>query len=981
MGRKGAKRQRVNRKVNVEGNIGATVLLPCLSFSQPFTSLVLLGLKTIDSRWGRCLYDLFRREGETDVLVYCSFHDLSSLKEVAGNLSVGDLERLEGNIEETPRCALVGVVRVVDGFFVPEESPDAPALSRLCFCSVAGKYVAILGNPRWLVRPINTSPKGGGIWTQEISWDCMPAVDQTLQAKRLLVLAPPPKFPAIGEGPADHVGEESPCDRPIPVFTQGSANQVSLPDAVLVWRNGSAGTDRLQAAVQDIKALQPDCNSQQDMIAGCECVQSQPATSGSATAVKPFAAWVDDGECGSGRAPAVKPKSAEGRAGLHKIGCALDSQDQGHHLRKCMNLPPWVATLAQVCVPHRVSAPGMASQSCDNKNNKKHWLRVERACFSSPGLVFRYLGTTLFPIPLPSLGPSTDSPGNHENCCSNEDCCSSGWETGTQLEKMVKAVVDLMLGQSKKKSVKCRDPGPSSLPQSHPNLGSWVETGIFGCPQLKAMSEASSGVGLGQEVGTVSGTMHPPNPSPSPSPNPKLKRCGGVGCRKCVGAVSLAVSQLNEAVASLPPTHPQSWDSSQGLPSHGVFYQGSIEAQNAGESTAGNSGNKSTADQRGVRDGAGSGGMQEASLLDVNNLSNLVLVNLFLPNGGWQHYPPDRFTGLPHMAVGWHQDQMVVPHSPITVLSLAHTPGPDHSRIEEGVQGHEISTSRPSSALKLSSSKKSKTPCTLSGGGGHDWVVGFRGLWETSFSALQVKEGDTYCMSGGLNTTHQHAVFAPCNSPRKARVSFTHRRIREGSNRWEHMRGNMLWALRHLLGLTCHLDTGQDISYAIGPEENQPPPSFSQSSCNYPSARGISHRQLDRILSVVCGILDEAQSMWLEPFLEGGVTLAELHVHYWTPRLAALAVSWAVLKWQLMVVKASMGEGDPKSSDRLQQGSGSTTLAIAGKSAGGLGSGFVDLSSILGELLGTRNFEGGPFSDDVLSRSDLHQFELILRGT
>ncbi|CAM9749348.1 unnamed protein product [Choristocarpus tenellus] len=78
---------------------------PCLSFSQPFTSLVLSGRKTVDSRWGSCLHDLFRRKGETDVMVYCAYHDIATLGDIAGRkLSGEDMVDVYNSIDNTPRC-------------------------------------------------------------------------------------------------------------------------------------------------------------------------------------------------------------------------------------------------------------------------------------------------------------------------------------------------------------------------------------------------------------------------------------------------------------------------------------------------------------------------------------------------------------------------------------------------------------------------------------------------------------------------------------------------------------------------------------------------------------------------------------------------------------------------------------------------------------------------------------------------------------
>lgn len=155
---------------------------------------------------------------------------------------------------------------------------------------------------------------------------------------------------------------------------------------------------------------------------------------------------------------------------------------------------------------------------------------------------------------------------------------------------------------------------------------------------------------------------------------------------------------------------------------------------------------------------------------------NITLINYMDP-ASMSQLKEEPYYGMGKMAVGWHHDENLVPHSPVAVYSYS-CPGETKTEVKpteekegqtstEGEKGDEERRDEEEEAGDEGTSKEEGEKGKVC------WRVGLKVAWDihTPGLALPLQSGDCYYMTDDLNRTHQHCVLAGD----KARFSSTHR--------------------------------------------------------------------------------------------------------------------------------------------------------------------------------------------------------------
>ncbi|XP_018962696.1 protein EOLA1 [Cyprinus carpio] len=150
----------------------------CLSFRQPYATLVLNGVKTVESRWRPLLAELRNCtlavhiaqkswEGEDWRLI---------LTERLGMTAVQTEQLLESG-ERFGRGVIAGLVDVGETWCCPEDIPCEEMReleTAACLTELKMKYLTRLSNPRWLNEPIY-SRGHKDVWTVHIPVHLLPS--------------------------------------------------------------------------------------------------------------------------------------------------------------------------------------------------------------------------------------------------------------------------------------------------------------------------------------------------------------------------------------------------------------------------------------------------------------------------------------------------------------------------------------------------------------------------------------------------------------------------------------------------------------------------------------------------------------------------------------------------------------------------------------------------------------------------------------
>ncbi|XP_043077730.1 protein EOLA1 [Puntigrus tetrazona] len=150
----------------------------CLSFRQPYATLVLNGVKAVESRWRPLLSGLRNCtlavhiaqkswEGEDWRLV---------LTERLGMTAVQIEELLETG-ERFGRGVIAGLVDVEETWHCPEDIPSEEMReleTAACLTELKMKYLTRLSNPRWLKEPIYSRGRKD-VWTVHIPLHLLPS--------------------------------------------------------------------------------------------------------------------------------------------------------------------------------------------------------------------------------------------------------------------------------------------------------------------------------------------------------------------------------------------------------------------------------------------------------------------------------------------------------------------------------------------------------------------------------------------------------------------------------------------------------------------------------------------------------------------------------------------------------------------------------------------------------------------------------------
>ena len=160
-----------------EGEEGTTISLPCFSMSQPFASLLLNGVKTIETRNNAMLMDV--RPG-TRVLLHCGMRDWvdqDAPREVlrGAGLSEGEIRDGCSLPPGFERGSIVGIVEVGRTWLTAERERGGPNMKRRVVAEAAdvGKYATIVERAAWLRMPVKA--RGfPGIQNVQVPKKCLP---------------------------------------------------------------------------------------------------------------------------------------------------------------------------------------------------------------------------------------------------------------------------------------------------------------------------------------------------------------------------------------------------------------------------------------------------------------------------------------------------------------------------------------------------------------------------------------------------------------------------------------------------------------------------------------------------------------------------------------------------------------------------------------------------------------------------------------
>ncbi|KAM6940079.1 LOW QUALITY PROTEIN: protein EOLA1 [Xenentodon cancila] len=155
-----------------------TVQLWCLSFRQPYASLVLDGVKTVESRWRPLLAPL---ENQT-LAVHIALRDWEGEEWKAGperhlGLDGDQIQVLLDSGERFGRSVVAGVVDVGKTWHCPAslEGEELHTLERSAVLTgLQDKHLTQLSNPRWPEGKTAELPGGRDLWTVEIPAELLP---------------------------------------------------------------------------------------------------------------------------------------------------------------------------------------------------------------------------------------------------------------------------------------------------------------------------------------------------------------------------------------------------------------------------------------------------------------------------------------------------------------------------------------------------------------------------------------------------------------------------------------------------------------------------------------------------------------------------------------------------------------------------------------------------------------------------------------
>ncbi|TRY59425.1 hypothetical protein DNTS_004324 [Danionella cerebrum] len=149
----------------------------CLSFRQPYATLILNGVKTIESRWRPLLSELQNCtlavhiaqqswEGESWRLILTERHGMTTKQ----------TEELLESGERFGRGVIAGLVDVGETWCCPEDVPHEEMReleTAACLSDLSLKYLTRISNPRWLNEPIGTRGNKD-VWTVKIPVQLLP---------------------------------------------------------------------------------------------------------------------------------------------------------------------------------------------------------------------------------------------------------------------------------------------------------------------------------------------------------------------------------------------------------------------------------------------------------------------------------------------------------------------------------------------------------------------------------------------------------------------------------------------------------------------------------------------------------------------------------------------------------------------------------------------------------------------------------------